>query len=192
MYIYFKSYNSVLTCEEYPHIMSIEYMKSNKLENLCNKWEKYVFIDDTFTLSYKYKYEPPSCNCDNSDNYVCYLCCNCGTPSMPHIKEGTQLYLQNSGNSISSLWVKPINSYSGRDYNLYLCKLDGYPNVYKWETNKDCLSLPVIHISNGSITDADVREKLNFIQDMERWMPEETHDDIDFFEKCQIIFTEHV
>jgi len=50
MYVYFKLTNSVLTCEEYPQILSVEEMKLHKLENTCNKWEKNVSEDGTFTL----------------------------------------------------------------------------------------------------------------------------------------------
>ena len=64
MYVYFNLTNSVLTCEEYPQILSVEEMKSNKLENMCNKWEKNVSEDGTFTLSFRYN--KPICDCDNS------------------------------------------------------------------------------------------------------------------------------
>jgi len=51
MYLYFKLADSVLTCEEYPQILSVEEMKINKLENKCNKWEKNV-EDGKFTFSF--------------------------------------------------------------------------------------------------------------------------------------------
>lgn len=53
MYIYFKSSNAVLTCEVLPQILSVEEMKLSKPENMCNKWEKNNYEDETFTLSYK-------------------------------------------------------------------------------------------------------------------------------------------
>ena len=39
MYIYFKLINAVLTCEEYPQILSVDEMKLNAKDNLCNKRE---------------------------------------------------------------------------------------------------------------------------------------------------------
>ena len=53
MYIYFKLINAVLTCEEYPQILSVDEMKLNAKDNMCNKWEKNDNEDGTFTLSFK-------------------------------------------------------------------------------------------------------------------------------------------
>lgn len=55
MFIHFKSINAVLTCESFPRVISVEDMKLNDLESLCNIWEKNDNEDGTFTLSFKYK-----------------------------------------------------------------------------------------------------------------------------------------
>jgi Zn finger protein HypA/HybF involved in hydrogenase expression len=172
MYVYFKLTNSVLTCEEYPQILSVEKMKSNNLENMCNKWEKFVSEDGTFTLSFRYK--KPVCDCDNSqyiyyDDYANYECYNCGTrkTSFKDVKEGDNLYLQNSG-SIDIVCVKPINNCC------QLCEINGYPNVYKWISYDDNLMF-ALHIQNGMLSDEDISNKINIIQ-----------------ENCHIIFTEYV
>lgn len=170
MYIYFKLAKSVLTCEEYPQIISIEEMKLKNLENICNKWEKNIADDGTFTLSFRY--EKPICDCDNSsyiniidyDNYECY---NCGTSKTQRFKEGDNLYLQNSGN-IDILCVEPSNKYC------QLCLVDGYPNIYKWASNdKNCIF--ALHIKNGMLSDENISNKLNIMQ-----------------ECCHIIFAEYI
>lgn len=170
MYVYFKLMNSVVTCEEYPQILSVDEMKSNNLQNLCNKWEKNVSKDGTFTLSFKYK--KPICDCNNSqhvnmfdyDNYECY---NCGTCKTLLFKEGDNLYLQNSGN-IDVLCVKPTNKFCK------LCEVDGHPNVYKWISNDSKLMF-VLHIKNGILSDENILNEINIIQ-----------------ENCYTIFTECV
>ncbi len=170
MYIYFKLTNSVLTCEEYPQILSVEEMKFNKLENMCNKWEKNVSEDGTFTLSFRYiKHE---CDCDNSQNihlidYVDYECYNCGIPKQSLFKEGDNLYLQNSG-SMDIVCVKPTNKFC------QLCQVDGYPNVYKW-INDDEKFMFALHINNGMLSDEDISNEINIIH-----------------ENCCITFTEYV
>lgn len=125
MYVYFNLANSVLTCEEYPQILLVEEMKLNKLENMCNKWEKNIAKDGTFTLSFRYTKN--ICDCENLcyidlDDYDNYECYNCGTPKTSMVKEGDNLYLQNSGN-VNIVCVKPINTFC------QLCEVDGYPNI---------------------------------------------------------------
>ena len=160
MYVYFNLTNSVLTCEEYPQILSVEEMKSNKLENMCNKWEKNVSEDGTFTLSFRYN--KPICDCDNSqyihiidyDDYVCY---NCGTHKSSLFKEDDNLYLQNSG-SLDIVCVKPINKFC------QLCEVNGYPNVYKWISNKDTCIF-ALHIKNGILSDENVSDEINIMHE---------------------------
>ena len=168
MYIYFKLTNSVLTCEEYPQILSVEEMKLKQLENMCNKWETNVAEDGTFTLSFKYKKNV--CYCDNSDyihiiDYNNYECYNCGTPKISMFKEGDNLYLQNSG-SIDIVCVKPTNAFC------QLCEVDGYPNIYKW-VNDDDKCIFALHIKNGMLSDENIYNEIDIIQ-----------------ESCHITFTE--
>ena len=180
MYVYFKLTNSVLTCEEYPQILSVEEMKLNKLENMCNKWEKNVSEYGTFTLSFRYN--KPVCHCDKSSqhsnyinliDYVEYECYNCGIPKTSFFKEGENLYLQNSG-SIDIVCVKPIYKLCEvKDYPI-LCEVNGYPNVYKWVNDDDNLMF-ALHIKNGMLSDENISDKINIIQ-----------------ENCHITFTECV
>lgn len=161
MYVYFNLTKSVLTCEEYPQILSVEEMKSKKLENMCNKWEKNVSEDGTFTLSFIYN--NPICDCDNSqyihnidyDDYVCY---NCGTHKSSLFKENDNLYLQNSG-SIDIVWVKPTNAFC------QLCEVNDYPNVYKWISNKDDKCIFALHIKNGMLSDENVSDEIHIMQE---------------------------
>lgn len=167
MYIYFKLTNMVLTCEEFPQILSVEYMKLNNLENMCNKWEKNISEDGTFTLSFRYN--KPVCDCDNSQyihiiDYDDYECYNCGI-SKTSLKEGDNLYLQNSG-SLDIVCVKPINNFC------QLCEVNGYPNIYKWVNNNNkCIF--ALHIKNNMLSDENVSNEINIIQ-----------------QNCHITFTE--
>jgi hypothetical protein len=167
MYVYFKLTNYVLTCEEYPQILSVKEMKLNKLENMCNKWEKNISEDGTFTLSFRYN--KPVCDCDNSQyihiiDYDDYECYNCGI-SKTSLKEGDNLYLQNSC-SIDIVCVKPINNFC------QLCEVNGYPNIYKWVNNNN-KRIFALHIKNNMLSDEDVSNEINIIQ-----------------QNCHITFTE--
>ena len=170
MYVYFKLTNFVLTFEEYPQILSVEEMKFNKLENMCNKWEKNVSEDGTFTLSFRYNKNV--CDCDNSQyihiiDYDDYECYNCGIRKTSFFKEGDNLYLQNSGSS-DIVCVKPINKFCK------LCEVNGYQNVYKWINDDDKLMF-ALHIENSMLSDKNISNKINVIQ-----------------ENCHITFTECV
>lgn len=81
------------------------------------------------------------------------------------LKEGDNLYLQNSG-SIDILWVKPKNKFC------QLCEVNGYPNIYKWISDDDKFMF-VLHIKNGMLSDENISNKINIIQ-----------------ESCYITFTE--
>ncbi len=159
MYVYFKFANSVLTCEEYPQILSVEEMKLNNLENMCNKWEKNIAKDGTFTLSFKYTKNV--CGCDNLcyihlEDFGNYECYNCGTPKKQILKEGDNLYLQNSGN-FDIVCVKPINIFC------QLCEVDGYPNIYKW-VDDDNKRIFALHIKNNMLSDINISEEINILQ----------------------------
>lgn len=144
MYIYFKLINAVLTCEEYPQIMSVENMKRNALENVCNKWEKMDGVNGTFTLSFVYEKEVKDFNnCENS------------------CKEGDRLYLQNSG-SIDIVYVN-----SRCEEYCKICEVEGYPNMYKWvETYDADTSIFALHVTTDNmLSDADVSEDIDDIQE---------------------------
>lgn len=145
MYIYFKLINAVLTCEEYPQILSVDEMKLKLKENMCNRWEKNDNEDGTFTLSFKYKKE--ECSCDNSQ-YIDNECYKCGRHKIQPFKERANLYLQNSG-SIDIVCVKPINKYCT------MCDVEGYPNIYKWVQPDDTLIF-ALHIEDNMLSDANV------------------------------------
>ena len=162
MYIYFKSLNVVLTCEEYPQLLSVNYVKDNKLEYLCNKWQKNDTNDNKFTLSYKY--EKITCNCDNSQytqlkDYNIYECYNCGREKSQKFLENTDLYLQNSG-SIDVVCVKPQQSFCE------LCNVDNYQNVYKWTDTYDENLIFALHIENGMLSDRNVKDKIDNNKDL--------------------------
>lgn len=129
MYIYFELINSVLTCEEYPQIMSVDdVIGSKNLQNMYNKWIKNDNPDGSFTLSYMY--EKHSCNDDNTQyedlpDYNDYTCYSHGYKGKNEYEEGTNLYLQNSGH-IDIVCVKPNSTFCT------LCNIPGYPNAYKW------------------------------------------------------------
>ncbi len=160
MYIYFKLIKAVLTCEEYPQILSVEEMKLNSKENMCNKWEKNDNKDGTFTLSFKY--EKDACGCDNSQyiylkDYNDFECYQCGKHKIQKFKEGDNLYLQNSG-SMDIICVKPIENYCK------MCEIKGYPNIYKWFQQDDTLIF-ALHIKHNMLSDENVSKEINFIKE---------------------------
>ena len=160
MYIYFESIGKVLTCEEYPQVLSIDIMKAKKLEYMCNKWQKNILDNGNFTLSYKYKKE--TCNCDNSsytclDDYDNYECYNCGRYKSKEYEEDTNLYLQNSG-SIDIVWTKPYPSFCE------LCEVNEFPNIYKWINDTD-KAIFALHIKNDMLSDDNI---INEISNMKK------------------------
>jgi len=176
MYIYFRSIHSVLTCEEYPQIVSVEEMKSKQLEAMCNKWEKRECGDGNFTLSFRYTKHTCTCDCDNNNSsyvdlpdYHTYECYHCGIPKTSAFKEGDNLYLQNSGH-MDIVCVK-----SNPNPNPLFCQLsqvDGYPNVYQWankdtinNTIKDDARIYALHINNNRLSDENVVKEINVIKD---------------------------
>lgn len=173
MFIYFKSIQAVLICHEYPYVLTVEKMKLEKLEHMCNKWEQHVSEDGTFTLSYKHDKLVFECDCDHSQDihvfgYDNSMCFNCNRPKKTHFKDGERLYLQNSG-SIDIVCVKPTNHFC------QLCEVDGYPNVYKWTSDSfeyDKLIF-ALHVKDGMLSDENISDNIDSIQ-----------------EQCHILFTE--
>lgn len=167
MYIYFQLSNTVLTCDEYPQIMSVEIMKLNNLEYMCDKWEKNDTDDGTFTLSYKH-YLKKECNCNytyNRDDYDTDVCFGCTNRTSTIFKVGEDLYLQNSG-SMDIVCVNPNSRYC------QMCEVDNYPHIYKW-INRSYLELIfALHIKDDMLSDEDISEKINVMK-----------------ESCCIIFT---
>ncbi len=160
MYIYFKFIHAVLTCEEYPQILSVEEMKLNSQENMCNKWKKNDNEDGTFTLSFKH--EKDACTCDNSqytylEDYNDFECYECGEHKIRNPKEGGNLYLQNSG-SMDILCVKPTENYCN------LCEVKGYPNIYKWFQHDDTFMF-VLHVKNKMLSDENVSNEINSMKE---------------------------
>jgi len=156
MYIYFDKLNAVLTCEEYPQVLSVETMKNENLEYMCNKWEKTNYSSNsTFTLSFNY--ESHKCNCDNSaytcmDDYDMFVCYNCGIAKSTTYANGTKLYLQNSG-SIDIVCAKPNSN------NIALSELVHHPQVYAWHPVCCDNHLYALHItSGGHLSDAHEEE----------------------------------
>lgn len=169
MYLYFKSIHAVVTCEEYPDLLSVEEMKANQLEHRCDKWEKTDNADGTFTVSFKY--ERRTCNCDHEqrssfkddDLFECY---NCGIKSQPW-NEGCRLYLQNSGN-LDIVCVKPSERFSK------MCEVAGYPDIYKWVHPNEALVF-ALHVKNNMLSDENVANALDTVQ-----------------ESCHLVFTDQV
>lgn len=165
MYIYFKSIDKVLTCEQYPQVISVEEMKSdNYWKDKCDKWEKNNNEDGTFTLSFKHK--KISCSCDNSnyinyEDFEDYECYECGRPKNTDLEYGENLYLQNSGN-MDIVCVGPTT-------NLKYCKLcvvDGYPNIYKWSNDDGDKAIYALHVNDDDeLSDKNIVEEINDIKE---------------------------
>jgi len=160
MYIYFHTLNSVLTCERYPQLFSVEYVKLNNLEDMCNKWEKNDEEDGKFTLSFKYFIK--ECDCDKSEykddiDFNDYFCYNCGIHKKELLNVGEEYYLQNSGNfSIVCVDNTKPNWCS-------LCKVENYPNMYMWG-NDDKLCILHIDEKDGYLSDENIVGKIDDIK----------------------------
>lgn len=170
MYIYFSSNNSVLSCEEFPQVLSVDFVKTKNLEHLCDRWEKQVNPDNTFTLSFKYQKE--ICNCDNSqftqlEDYNNYECYNCRRYKLNGIEEGVNLYLQNCCRDI--LHVNTLQ------HGCQLIEVSGYQNVYEWlPTNKSNRKMFALHVTEDDrLSDKNIMDKIDSMTD-----------------NCQMIFTE--
>ena len=135
MFIYFKSIDSYLTCDEYPTFITTEIMKKYNLEYKWNKWIKTDNDDGTFLLSYKYKKQ--TCDCDNSmfdknlkSLYECFL----WKKIKLNFKDGEMLYLQNSGYQDIVFVNNNVSLMSYYFYKWYwkcfvLCKLIQFKNL---------------------------------------------------------------
>lgn len=111
MYIYFDKLNAVVTCEYYPSIIPVDYMKEQKLEYLCNQWVKTTNKDNSFHLSFTYSGDLIDDSCTLEHDIV--------------------LYLQNSGHMDIV-----ISGERCEEFNL--CEDDEYPNVYRYvNTNRE-------------------------------------------------------
>ena len=129
MYIYFEKLNYVITCELYPHVLSVEEMESNSLQDMCNKWEKHDNPDGTFKLLFKYVLDiDEGCVKAFVEGDVLYL----NTVKLAFFEEGK---------SLNILCVDIDDRFCN------LCEVEGYPNIYKWTKQYD--SSYVLHITNG-------------------------------------------
>jgi len=156
MYVYFPKLQKVLTCEEFPQCISIHTMKENELEDMCNKWEKIENVENgTFTLSYKYR--KPFCDCINSDLYK-YECYNCSSYTQTLYEDGTDLYLQNSGN-MGIVECGPNKCRSE------LCKVIGYDNMYKWNKYFDDGAIYALQVTFDGLTDVNIVNKIDTVKD---------------------------
>ena len=147
MFIYFKSIDSYLTCDEYPTLMTEKIIKQYNLESKCNKWMKTNDNDGRmFVLSYEYKKQ--ICDCDNSmfsehlnSLYDCYLC----KKLKSNLHDGEMLYLQNSGTE-DIVCVK-----QNVTLNCVLKEIDGHPNMYAW-ANHDENNIHTLHVQKSNTT----------------------------------------
>lgn len=171
MYIYFKSINSVLTCDTYPAFLSVDTIVSCDLHDMCNKWEKIeTGKGKRFTLSYKYsKYSAIVCDCSEEDNaryaylpdFAEYQCYGCGISKKGLYEEGTRLYLQNSG-SIDCVCVGPSSRFCDLE------EIEGYPNVYRWCNEHASNPEPIfaLHVTdNNLLSDANMSGVLEAVKD---------------------------
>ena len=158
MYIYFDKLDACITCDPYPSIISVEVMKKHNLQYLCNQWIKTTNEDNSFHLSFNY-----------SGDLVQEGCI---------IKNGTNLYLQNSG--CMDILIAGENC---ETFNL--CEDNDYPNVYRYVNSihkKD--NKFAIHCESHEarecfkLSDMDVASKLR--------------EDKEFINNCHIQFTEIV
>jgi hypothetical protein len=138
--------------------MSVDMMKSNHLEYMCNKWEKSFITEKTFTLFFDYKKEV--CDCDNSlytdlEDYDKYECYECGT--LKNERKDCKLYLQNSGNQ-DIVWVAPSQRF---------CELgEVYPNVYKWVDNNNDNTIYALHVENNKLSDKNIANTIDTMKDL--------------------------
>lgn len=160
MFIYFKSVDSVLTCEYIPQLLPVEYIKQNNLEYMCNRWVKNNMNNGVFTLSYKNYSNHCEYNCDNSEymnlhDFDSYKCYNCGIKK-EFDEHHEILYLQNSG-SLDIICVDKYNQFCE------LCEVTNYPNVFKWNINNDDV-IHAIHITEtGNLSDKNVFNNIDAI-----------------------------
>lgn len=180
MFIYFKSIDSYLTCDEYPTFITTEIMKKYNLEYKCNKWIKTDNDDGTFLLSYKYKKQ--MCDCDNTmfdENlkslYECFLC----KKIKLNYKDGEMLYLQNSGCQ-DIVFVNNNVSLNAR-----LIEIEGNPNMYAW-ANNNTKNIYALHVE---ITDDETIDSNMYLSDcnMKKYIEEQKNID-----SCHIIFTNDI
>ena len=90
-------------------------------------------------------------------DYEDYDCYNCGVQKNHTFKDGTHLYLQNSGH-MDIVCVKPNNAHCS------LCEVDGFPNVYKW-VNNDKTCIFALHAEHGRLSDANIADKMDVAMD---------------------------
>lgn len=130
----------MLTCDDYPQLMSVEMMKLNGWQGWCNRWEKgEEDADGRFWLWFVYARALDKHQVSFS------------------LKDGDKLYLQNSGHmDIVGVDVKPM-----------FCRLKevaGYPNVYAWVHEGKCAETKecvfALHIRDGRLSDMDVSDEL--------------------------------
>ena len=155
MYIFFDKLNAVLTCEIFPRVLLVDEMKADKLEYLCDKWEKKDTENNKFTLSYKY--EKKTCLCDNTayeniSDFELYDCYNCGRLKKEIFENGIDLYLQNSG-SQDIVWSDPNNKFCE------MCTVNNLKNAYQW-FNEDYRGVFALHIENNMLSDMDISKEI--------------------------------
>lgn len=156
MYIFFKEINAVLTCEKFPSVLSVDKMKKENLEYLCNKWEKTIISSDgKFILSYKLF--SSSCNCDNTHNttfsdFEEYDCYNCGRLKFKK-EEDTICYLQNSG-TMDCVWTKPAKEIND---TFSLIEVEPNSNIFQWiPFDNGCIFALHIHGETNLLSDANM------------------------------------
>jgi hypothetical protein len=155
MYIYFSKINSVLTCEEYPQILSVEVMRKQKLENICNRWEKKEIIkNESFKLFYKNFKE--TCDCNKSgcecDVYECY---NCGKSINEKVDE---MYLKNSGHMDIVITGKEIE----------WCELHenkDFKNIYELNTTYDANYCLHMDKNSNLLSDNNIKGLIEELED---------------------------
>ncbi len=157
MYIYFNLLNAVLTCDEFPHLVSVEDMMKHNF--VYDKWEKTDYPDGTFTLSYKYT----KCQCGNNKyefynlpDFHEYDCYSCGITKKEARYEGTSMYLSNSG-SQDIVWTNP------KIIDNKLKEVQGYKNVYEWYPKRYNHTTFALHIEDGRLSDANISNNINNI-----------------------------
>ncbi len=175
MYIYFHAIKCVITCEEYPRVITVEEMKTKQLEHLCNKWEKINTTENLFTLSFKH--EKYTCNCENIiksqpvvfdecltieeifGDYKETLCHGCKLSKIA--REGENLYLQNSGH------MDIVCVFAGRKVSQLdqLTEVSDYPNVYRWNSDEKTPMFSLHVNENNMLSDYDISKNIDKIKD---------------------------
>lgn len=168
MYIYFDKLNYVLTCHEFPELISVDEMKKRKMEEECNRWEKKCSKNGSFTLSFSYiKYDNSQYeHITKYNNFFSRNQYSVFKSELYKYQYNTNLYLQNSGD-MDVLQCKPQMTYANYFYELpdypniiayLLINVPSYGILYHYINESYDKTIFALHIKNNRISDSESSE----------------------------------